>query len=65
MRLRQLKFVFAASPQGGGTSGPSDASVGRDFLLHRANSKTASDLSASEADASRMDWPLAEHLFDL
>jgi hypothetical protein len=33
MRSRQLKFVFAASPPGGGKSGPSDASVGRDFLL--------------------------------
>ena len=54
MRSRQLKFVFAASPQGGGKSGPSDASVGRDFLLHTANSKTANDLSASAADASRL-----------
>ena len=54
MRSRQLKFVFAASPQGGGTSGPTDASAGRDFLLHTANSKTASDLIASAADASRL-----------
>lgn len=54
MRSRQLKFVFAASPPGGGKSGPSDASAGRDFLLHTANSKTANDLSASAADASRL-----------
>ena len=54
MRSRQLKFVFAASPQGGGKSGPSDASAGRDSLLHTANRKTASDLGASAADASRL-----------
>ena len=54
MRLRQLQFVFAASPQGSGKSGPADASAGRDFLLHIANSKTASDLGASAADASRL-----------
>lgn len=54
MRSRQLKFVFAASPQGGGESGPSDASRGRDFLLHTANRRKASDLSASAADASRL-----------
>jgi len=54
MRSRQLKFVFAASPQGGGESGPSDVSAGRDFLLHRANIKTANDLGASAADASRL-----------
>ena len=54
MRSRQLKFVFAASPQGGGESRPSDASGGRDFLLHTANRRTASDLVASAADASRL-----------
>jgi len=54
MRSRQLKFVFAASPQGGGESGPSDVSAGRDFLLHIANSRTASDLGARAADASRL-----------
>jgi len=55
MRSRQLKFVFAASPQGGGKSGPSDASAGRDFLLHTASRRTASDLGASAAaDASRL-----------
>jgi RNA-directed DNA polymerase len=54
MRSRQLKFVFAASPQGSGKSGPSDASVGRDFLLHTANRKTASELGASAADAGRL-----------
>ncbi|MFM9009972.1 MAG: group II intron reverse transcriptase/maturase [Planctomycetota bacterium] len=46
--------MFAASPQGGGESGPSDASAGRDFLLHRANRRTASDLGARAADASRL-----------
>ena len=46
--------MFAASPPEGGKSGPSDESVGRDFLLHTANSKTASDLSASAFDASRL-----------
>jgi len=59
MRSRQLKFVFAASPPGGGESGPSDASGGRDFLLHIANRRTANDLGASEADASRLHRPLA------
>ncbi len=54
MRSRQLKFVFAASPRGGGKSGPSDASAGKDFLLHIANSKKANDLGASAADASRL-----------
>jgi len=54
MRSRQLKFVFAASPPGGGESGPADASAGRDFLLHTANRKTASDLGASAADTSRL-----------
>ena len=54
MRSHQLQFVFAAGPQGGGKSGPSDASAGRDFLLHAANRKTASDLVASAADASRL-----------
>jgi RNA-directed DNA polymerase len=54
MRSRQLKFVFAASPQGGGESGPSDASAGRAFLLHIANSRTASDLGARAAEASRL-----------
>jgi hypothetical protein len=65
MRSHQLQFVFAASPQGGGKSDPSDASVGKDLLLHQANGKEVPDLGASAADASRMDWPLAEHLFDL
>ena len=54
MRSRQLKFVFAASPPGGGKSGPSDASVGRDFLLHTASRRTANDLGARAADASRL-----------
>jgi group II intron reverse transcriptase/maturase len=54
MRSRQLQFVFAASPQGGGKSGPSDASAGRDFLLHTANRKTTNGLVASAADASRL-----------
>ena len=54
MRSRQLKFVFAASPPGGGKSGPSDASAGRDFLLHTANRRTASDLGASAADSGRL-----------
>ena len=54
MRTRQLKFVFAASPQGGGKSGPSKASVGRDFLLHTASRWTSNDLGASAADACRL-----------
>jgi RNA-directed DNA polymerase len=54
MRSRQLQFVFAASPRGSGTSTPSDASVGKDFLLHQANGKKATDLGASAADASRL-----------
>jgi hypothetical protein len=39
---------------GGGESGPADASAGRDFLLHTANRRTASDLGASAADGSRL-----------
>ena len=61
MRSRQLKFVFAASPPGGGKSGPSDASGGRDFLLHTASRRTANDLGARAADASQSHWPLDGH----
>jgi hypothetical protein len=46
--------VFAASPQGSGESGPSDVSTDRDFLLHIANRRAASDLGARVADASRL-----------
>ena len=71
MRSRQLQFVFAASPQGSGTSTPSDASVGKDFLLHQANCKKATDLGASAADASRLldavasPWNLATALLNV
>ena len=54
MRSHQLQFAFAASPRGGGKSGPSDASGGRDFLLRTANGKTVNDLNASATDASRL-----------
>ena len=54
MRSHQLQFAFAASPRGGGKSGPSDASGGRDFLLRTANGKTVNDLGASATDASRL-----------
>ena len=54
MRSRQLQFVFADSPQGSGESTPSDVSAGRDFLLHQANGKKATDLDASAADGSRL-----------
>ena len=36
---RQLSFVFADSPDGGGEAGVSDASDGRAFLLHKAKRK--------------------------
>ena len=54
MRSHQLQFAFAASPRGGGKSGPSDASGGRDFLLCTADGRAVSDLGASAADASRL-----------
>ena len=37
---RQLSFVFADSPDGGGEAGVSDASDGRAYLLHKAKRKT-------------------------
>jgi hypothetical protein len=36
---RQLSFVFADSPDGGGEAGVSDASDGRAYLLHKAKRK--------------------------
>ena len=54
MRSRQLKFVVAASPPGGEGPGPSDASAGRDSLLHTVSRRTAKDLGASAAEASRL-----------
>jgi len=47
---RQLPFVFAASPQGGGESGPEDVSTGQDFLLHIAKARDAKDFVAPATD---------------
>ena len=49
---RQLSLVFADSPLGG-TTKPSDASERRDFLLHKARSKTRGP-GAGVVDTSRL-----------
>jgi hypothetical protein len=54
MRSRQLTFVFADSPRGGKGAGPTDASAGKVFLLHRAKGKPTSDLIAPAADTERL-----------
>ena len=51
---RQLSFVFADSPLGGGKNERSDASEMRSFLLQKAKSKTTSGPIASAADTSRL-----------
>ena len=47
---RQLTFVFADSPQGGKGEDPSDESVGKSYLLLRADVKEASDSAVRTAD---------------
>jgi RNA-directed DNA polymerase len=51
---RQLSFVFADSPQGGGEAGASDASEGRAFLLHTAKRKRTARTVAGTADTCRL-----------
>ena len=51
---RQLSFVLADSPDGGGSEGPPDASEGRAFLLQRAKRKRSARAVAWAADASRL-----------
>ena len=52
---RQLSFVFADSPSGGGKDERSDASELRSFLLHKAKRKKTSGPNASGvADTSRL-----------
>ena len=51
---RQLSFVFADSPSGGGKDERSDASEQRSFLLHKAKRKKTSGPNASAADTSRL-----------
>ena len=51
---RQLSFVFADSPDGGGNDGPPDASERRAFLLHKAKRKTTTRGVACAADTSRL-----------
>ena len=51
---RQLSFVFADSPSGGGKDERSDASERRSFLLHKAKRKKTNGPSASAADSSRL-----------
>ena len=46
---RQLSFVFADSPDGGGEAGVSDASDGRAYLLHKAKRKTTARAVACTA----------------
>jgi RNA-directed DNA polymerase len=51
---RQLSFVFADSPDGGGEAGVSDASDGRAYLLHKAKRKITARAVACTADTSRL-----------
>ena len=51
---RQLSFVFADSPDGGGSDGPPDASERRAFLLQRAKRKRSARTVAWAADTSRL-----------
>lgn len=51
---RQLSFVFADSPEGGGSDGPSDASERRAFVLHTAKRKRSARAVACTADTSRL-----------
>ncbi len=51
---RQLSFVLADSPDGGGSDGPPDASERRAFLLHRAKRKRSARTVAWAADTSRL-----------
>jgi RNA-directed DNA polymerase len=51
---RQLSFVFADSPKGGGETGASDVSDGRGFLLHTAKRKRTARTVACTADSSRL-----------
>ena len=51
---RQLSFVLADSPDGGGSDGPPDASERRAFLLQRAKRKTTARTVAWAADTSRL-----------
>ena len=54
MRPHQLQFAFADSPQGGGSSTPTDESAGREFLLRTANGKKVPGLSARAADCGQL-----------
>lgn len=51
---RQLSFVLADSPDGGGSEGPPDASERRAFLLQRAKRKRSARTVAWAADTSRL-----------
>ena len=51
---RQLSFAFADSPQGDGETGASDASGGRDFLLHTAKPRKTARTVACVADTGRL-----------
>ena len=51
---RQLSFVLADSPDGGGSDGSPDASERRSFLLQRAKRKRSARTVAWAADTSRL-----------
>ena len=51
---RQLGFVFADSPQGGGHGGGSDGSEHRPWLLHTAKRKTTAGPATRAADPDRL-----------
>ena len=51
---RQLSFVLADSPAGGGSDGPPDASEGHAFLLQRAKHKRSARAVAWAVDTSRL-----------
>jgi hypothetical protein len=54
MRSRQLTFVFADSPQGGGDAGTSDASDAKAYLLRTAKVMPMVDLIAPATDTGQL-----------
>ena len=51
---RQLTFAFADSPQGSEGERPSDESVGKSYLLLKAEVKEAHDLATRAAGPDRL-----------
>ncbi len=58
---RQLAFVFADSPKGGGQAKASDVSEAKAWLLLRANAKETSESAAGAGETDRLlDRPPAD-----